>query len=166
MMASFSTSKFGLRTMVLTFAVLASFCVVKAAPANVNPFQKVAGKAWRSTSATVKLKGGVDRISCRARYSVSGIRTNFNLKCSGPSYFINVVANFTVSGGKISGGSWNEYSFGKKGWVSGRANAKSASVHFKGSDVIGSMYVNLSSSNRQTITVKADGARATIHLRR
>ena len=159
-------TNFGFMLCAVTFTVLLSFVFTTITAASANPFQKVAGKGWRSTKASVKLKGGVDNIKCGARYKVSGQRTTFSLKCSGPSYLINVVANFTVSGGKIKSGSWTEYSFGKKGWLSGRANAKSASVSFRGSDVGGSMYVSLSSSRRQTINITTDGVTAKIYLRR
>lgn len=151
----------------LSAIIFCGFAIQSANHAHANPFKKVAGKSWRSTSATAKLSGGVDKLKCGARYKVSGDNTNFNLKCSGPGYFVNIVANFVIKAGKIKRGSWTEYSFGKKGWLSGRASKSSAFVKFRGSDVGGSMSVSLKSSRRQYINISSkDGTKIRISLRR
>lgn len=132
--------------------------------ATANPFKKVAG-AWRSAGATAIIKGNKEKIKCRAKYSVPGKSVILNLKCSGPGYYINVNVDARVIGSKVNG-SWSETQFGKSGSLSGRASSKHSNLSFVGSGVKGVMSLALSSSTRHYISIRANGNKVSIPLRR
>ena len=152
------------RKIMLLGALTCGLVFSSAVSASANPFKKVAG-SWRSSGATAIINGNKEAVKCRARYSVPGRNVSFNLKCSGPGYFVNVNVNARVIGGKVKG-SWSESQFSKSGWLSGRASSKRSNLSFGGSGISGSMSISLSSRSRHAIYINANGTRISIPLRR
>src|SRR5260370_15711997 len=105
--------------------LVAAFAPVSHAQRAVGPFAGLAG-AWNGSGRVEMQSGTIERIRCRARYSVSqaGDVLVQDLRCASDSYNVDVTTTSQSDGGSLSG-TWTELTRNVTGTLSGRASGGS-----------------------------------------
>lgn len=99
-------------------AAFVAAMAVAADRCEAGPFSPLAG-SWVG-SGTLTVSGARERIRCRAIYFVSATGESLRqiLRCASDSYIIDVNADVTEIGGRVSG-TWHESSSGVTGTLTG-----------------------------------------------
>jgi hypothetical protein len=135
----------GLLLGLVTALVLAAAPQAKAEP---GPFAALAG-SWSGGGQVNMSDGSVDRLRCKATYSVGGggATATLNLRCASDSYNFDLTGNVRSQGGTVSG-TWTEATRGIGGTVSGTAAPNGISLQVAGL----ALSVN---GNKQAISISA-----------
>jgi hypothetical protein len=121
-----------------------------------SPFAGLGG-SW-SGSGRVRLDAGqTEALRCTANYvpRSGGSGLGLSLRCASASNRIELRANLSARGGRVSG-SWEERSFNAGGDLSGLASGGSLRLRFSGT-ISGSMLVT-TAGNSQSISVRTDNS--------
>jgi hypothetical protein len=121
-----------------------------------GPFGGLGG-SWAG-SGRVRLDAGqTEALRCTANYVPrgGGSGLGLSLRCASASNRIELRANLSVRGGRVSG-SWEERSFNAGGDLSGLASGGSLRLRFSGT-ISGSMLVT-TAGNSQSISVRTDNS--------
>jgi hypothetical protein len=111
-----------------------------------SAFSTMAG-SW-SGSGQMRLEGGrTENLRCRANYTDRKGGLGISLRCASSSSKVNLRANLTGSGSKVSG-SWEEREFNTGGSASGSANGNNVSLSISGG-LDGSMQVTTNGGRQQ-----------------
>jgi hypothetical protein len=157
-----------MRTSIARLLIAMPAAALLASAALANPAKELAGR-W-SGSGQITLKGGgTEAVRCVATYQVSGGGSSVRqaLRCASASYKIDAIANFSISGGTVSG-EWQEQTYSTSGRISGRVTASGFNLTLSGPTFAASMQVS-SSGCRQSIFITPSGldvARISIGLGR
>ncbi len=133
-------------------ALLATGVSVQAA----SPFGELNG-SW-SGSGRIKLEDGkTEGLKCKAYYLAKGggAELGLALRCASASNKIELRANLTSSGNRVSG-SWEERAFNAAGTVSGSASDNRINLSISGGGFSGSMAVTTRGKS-QEISVSTQG---------
>lgn len=121
-----------------------------------GPFSGLTG-TWRG-AALVKLQSGSsETLKCNAYYTPKGAGDELGLaiRCASASNKIELRAQLTAAGGKVSG-RWEERTYNAAGDVTGQAQDGRLSLSIDGGAFKGSMNVRTSGGN-QTVSIKTEG---------
>jgi hypothetical protein len=134
-------------------AIVLAGAATTAAQAQSGAFSGLGG-SW-SGSGQVRLEKGSESVRCSASYvsRSGGSALGLSLRCASASGRVELRANLTSSGSRVSG-SWEERTYGLGGSVSGSASGSSLRLSFSGS-VSGAMTVTTSGGS-QSISVRTD----------
>ena len=116
-----------------------------------NAFASLAG-TWTG-SGQMRLEGGrTENLRCRANYvdRNRGGGLGISLRCASSSSKVDLRANLTASGSRVSG-NWEEREFNTGGSASGTANGNTISLAISGG-LDGSMQVN-TTGGRQSVSI-------------
>ncbi len=116
-----------------------------------STFASLAG-TWTG-SGQMRLEGGrTENLRCRANYvdRNRGGSLGISLRCASSSSKVDLRANLTASGSRVSG-SWEEREFNTGGSASGTANGSNISLSISGG-LDGSMQVN-TTGGRQSVSI-------------
>jgi hypothetical protein len=126
-----------------------------AVTAIANPFSTLDG-TW-SGNGQIRLDGGSsERLKCTAYYRMkdSGSGLSIAIRCSSQNNKIELRANLTNQGGKLTG-TWEERTFNAAGDVTGQASDNRISLSIVGGGLSGTMVVTYTtSSQRVSITTQ------------
>ncbi len=140
-------------------AILAAaplFALASTAARADNPFATLNG-SW-SGAGQIKLEGGSsENLKCRAYYNAKddGNGLGLAIRCASASNKIELRANLTYAGGKISG-DWEERQFNAGGSVTGQASGNRISLAITGGGVNGSLTVALNGASH-SVSVQTTG---------
>ena len=135
-------------------AVLALPAVTTRADA-AGAFANMSG-SW-SGSGQMRLEGGrTESLRCKAYYSdkSGGNGLGISLRCASSSNKVELRANLTASGNRVSG-DWEERQFNASGRASGTANGNHISLAINGGGLSGSMSVT-TNGGRQTVSISTE----------
>jgi hypothetical protein len=121
-----------------------------------GPFADLNG-SW-SGSGRIRLEDGkTEGLKCKAYYlpKGGGAELGLALRCASASNKIELRANLTASGNRISG-SWEERAFNATGTVSGNASDNRLNLSINGGGFTGSMAVTTTGKS-QVIAVSTQG---------
>jgi hypothetical protein len=121
-----------------------------------SPFAVLNG-SW-SGAGQIKLEGGSsESLKCRAYYNAKddGAGLGLAIRCASASNKIELRANLTYEGGKISG-DWEERQFNAGGSVTGQATGNRISLVITGGGVNGSLTVALSGASH-SVSIQTTG---------
>jgi len=121
-----------------------------------SPFADLTG-SW-SGSGRIKLEDGkTESLKCKAYYlpKGGGAELGLALRCASASNKIELRANLTSSGNRVSG-SWEERAFNAAGTVSGSASDNRLNLSINGGGFTGSMAVTTTGKS-QVIAVSTQG---------
>ena len=151
----------GLSKLVSGFAASGLLLAVAGAspPAEVRAEQPFAGLmgTWSGSGQVQLLNGSTETLKCRAYYTPreSGNSLGLAIRCASPSNKIELRANLTFQGGRISG-SWEERTYNATGAVTGQVTGNRFSLSIVGGGFQGSMSVSTSGSN-QSVMITTQG---------
>lgn len=140
-------------------ALFASVSLLALAPSTAladNPFATLNG-SW-SGAGQIKLEGGAsESLKCRAYYTAKddGAAMGLAIRCASASSKIELRANLTYAGGKVSG-DWEERQFNAGGSVSGQASGTKINLAITGGGVNGSLTVALNGSTH-SVSIQTTG---------
>ena len=121
-----------------------------------NPFPNLNG-SWAG-AGQIKLEGGSsESLKCRAYYTTKddGAGLGLAIRCASASNKIELRANLTYAGGKVSG-DWEERQFNAGGSVSGQASGSKINLAITGGGVNGSLTVALSGATH-SVSIQTTG---------
>ena len=121
-----------------------------------SPFAVLNG-SW-SGAGQIKLEGGSsESLKCRAYYTAKddGAGLGLAIRCASASNKIELRANLTYAGGKVSG-DWEERQFNAGGSVAGQASGNKISLAITGGGVNGSLTVALSGASH-SVSIQTTG---------
>lgn len=140
-------------------ALVAAAPLLALAPAAAradSPFSTLNG-TW-SGAGQIKLEGGSsETLKCRAYYNAKDDGTGLGLaiRCASASNKIELRANLTYAGGKVSG-DWEERQFNAGGSVTGQASGSKINLAITGGGVNGSLTVALSGGSH-SVSIQTTG---------
>lgn len=150
------------RICALVIGILAASVVFTALPANAQsgPFSALAG-SWSGGGKILFSDGTVDRLRCRATYSVGGggSQAQLTLRCASDSYNFNLSSSIQAQGGSVSG-SWSESTRGISGTLSGSASARGIQVQVIGPAFAAGLSLSVN-GNRQVVSIAAPASQIT-----
>jgi hypothetical protein len=141
---------------VALLAYLASALAVPLDAARADsPFRQLSG-SWSGSGQVRFEKGTSEPISCKAYYTSKseGADLTLAIRCASSSYKIEMRANLSQQGGRISG-HWEERTFNAQGAISGRSAGSGLSLAISGA-VSGTMSVQIGEA-KQRIDIKTTG---------
>ena len=142
----------------LTAAVVAALPLVLAAsPAGAEgPFAGLTG-TWKGAAEVRLQSGSSETLKCFAYYTPkgSGAELGLAIRCASASNKIELRAQLTASGGKVSG-RWEERTYNAAGDVTGQAQEGRLTLSIDGGAFKGSMAVRTTGAN-QTVSIKTEG---------
>jgi len=127
-----------------------------AAPAAADPSFASLDGAWFG-SGSVRLENGKsERLKCKGYYNAKsgGSTLGMAIACGNASFKINMRANLSSAGGKISG-TWEEREFNQTGALSGKPTGSGFALKFSGA-ISGTMNVSLTGTG-QTVSISTGG---------
>ena len=144
------------RSVLALIAAAPLFAFVSSAARAENPFATLNG-TW-SGAGQIKLEGGSsESLKCRAYYNAKddGNGLGLAIRCASASNKIELRANLTYAGGKISG-DWEERQFNAGGSVTGQASGSRISLAITGGGVNGSLTVALNGASH-SVSIQTTG---------
>lgn len=142
----------------LTAAVVAALpLVLTASPAGAEgPFAGLTG-TWKGAAEVRLQSGSSETLKCFAYYTPkgSGAELGLAIRCASASNKIELRAQLTASGGKVSG-RWEERTYNAAGDVTGQAQEGRLTLSIDGGAFKGSMAVRTTGAN-QTVSIKTEG---------
>ncbi len=139
----------------LVCAVASSGFLATSAAAN-GPFSGLTG-TWRGAAEIRLQSGNAETLKCFAYYNPKGAGDELGLaiRCASASNKIELRAQLTAAGGKVSG-RWEERTYNAAGDVTGSAHDGRLTLTIDGGAFKGSMSVRTSGTN-QTVSIKTEG---------
>ncbi len=121
-----------------------------------SPFSNLNG-TWSGSGQVQLTNGSTETLKCRAYYTTreSGNAVGLAIRCASPSNKIELRANLSFRGGRISG-TWEERTYNAAGEVTGQVSGNRFSLAIVGGGFQGSMSVSTSGSN-QTVSITTQG---------
>jgi hypothetical protein len=141
----------GLLLGLVTALLIAAAPQAKAEP---GPFAALAG-SWSGGGEVNMSDGSVDRLRCKATYSVGGggATATLNLRCASDSYNFDLTGNVRSQGGTVSG-TWTEATRGIGGTVSGTSAPNGISLQVIGPTFAAGLALSVN-GNKQAISISA-----------
>ena len=135
----------------LVLAVALAFPGEAASPnAAGDPFDQLKGD-WKGGGMVWPADGQPKKVSCMAKYAVTGGNITQSLHCSGDDYEVDTTLKLTDKTGKIRG-SWNESVYDASGSVTGTAKDNTIHALIAGDKFSGRMSITVSDT-RHTINI-------------
>lgn len=121
-----------------------------------GPFAGLSG-TWKGAAEVRLQSGSSETLKCFAYYTPkgSGAELGLAIRCASASNKIELRAQLTASGGKVSG-RWEERTYNAAGDVTGQAQDGRLNLTIDGGAFKGSMAVRTSGAN-QTVSIKTEG---------
>jgi hypothetical protein len=144
------------RSALALIAAASLFALAPSAALAENPFATLNG-TW-SGAGQIKLEGGSsESLKCRAYYTAKddGAGLGLAIRCASASNKIELRANLTYAGGKVSG-DWEERQFNAGGSVTGQASGNKINLAITGGGVNGSLTVALSGASH-SVSIQTTG---------
>ena len=152
---------------------LVTALVIAAAPqakAQSGPFTALAG-SWSGGGEVNMSDGSVDRLRCKATYSVGGggATATLNLRCASDSYNFDLVGQFTADDQNQVSGRWTERSRSTGGTAIGNARGDRLQLHIESAGFAAEL-IMVTRNRKQSVDIDSHGAgqvvRASITLNR
>lgn len=137
-------------------AAVAGALLGSASPAAADSNFTSLDGAWFG-SGSVRLENGKsERLKCKGYYNAKagGATLGMAIACGNASFKINMRANLTNAGGKITG-TWEEREFNQTGNVIGKPTGSGFALKFSGA-ISGTMSVSLTGGS-QTVSISTGG---------
>ncbi len=148
--------------------VLVAMVVVSVPAFAASPINKLSGR-WSGWGSVQFLSGANEKVKCVATYFIkeAGRAVRQNLRCASASYKIDAVANYGVSGSRVTG-HWQERVHSTQGRVSGTSRADGFSLTIVGESFRAPMTLSTTAC-KQSISIRPRGldiSRISIRLRK
>ena len=121
-----------------------------------SPFAGLTG-SWRGSAQVRLASGSSETLKCQAYYTPkdTGAELGLAIRCASASNRIELRAQLTAEGGKVSG-SWEERTYNAAGAVTGQAVDGRLNLAIDGGAFKGSMAVRTTGAS-QTVNIKTEG---------
>lgn len=141
------------RSLPVTLAMIAGLAAAPAAAG--TPFPSMQG-AWKGVGSVSMPSGQTEKLTCKAYYTTKGEGAvlGLALQCASASNKIDLRADLTYSGGKVSG-KWEERAFNSSGDITGKATDSSVSLVISGT-LQAQMSISMNSGS-QSVSISTDG---------
>ena len=112
--------------------------------------------AWHGGGKVKMVSGNTEAIKCKGYYNAKdgGAGLSIAISCANASVKINMRANLTDAGGKVTG-TWEEREFNQTGEIMGKASADRLALTFAGG-ITGTLSISTAGA-QQTVSISTGG---------